>query len=181
MKNIFERMLSFLTQSIAVIFLVTPSIAYSSSLCEIDGVRFFDIADNAIDSSLGAVLSRLESSPCFDASTRELNIADKLQIMGGDKQVSKKWIVSEYDNNKKGFFVQIPNGQYSFSLPSFRGQSQIYSCQNNQVSSGVRVIEVAGTVLRVIESWSCGSAGCSYGYFFSGNAEEATESFCEKF
>jgi hypothetical protein len=112
-----------------------------------------------------------------NCNNKILPIADKVGLIGGDEEVAKEWILSDYVNRK--FFINLAVGQHYFKFPEGGLTLDKYSCPNNIASTEINVFSVPRGKLRIVESWSCGSKGCSYEYMFFESDDYNFDIYCE--
>jgi hypothetical protein len=134
-----------------------------------------EIGENGIVSAL----NKIETSKSFEKSSRQITLSNKMEMLAVNRFETTKWTVSTLSEDKNEFSLRMPIGGYSFISPFFDPiKFKVFECDDNGATSGTRIISFYTNSLAVVESWSCGSRGCSYDFLFSKNTTETNQNFC---
>ncbi len=163
---------------ICISFLLSFScMAYS--LAAHEEISLETIVSSIREAGIANTLKTIENDGIFEKKSRQIVLSNKVGVLGADRFEKVKWTTSKLSENGKEFALSIPIGGYSFISPfSEPLKFKIFECEDNGASSGIKVISFDNNSLAVIESWSCGSLGCSYDFLFSKNTTETNQHFC---
>lgn len=141
------------------------------------GISVYELAKLANKAGVEKSLTEIESSEYFNPDDRTLLVADLLESELTGETASKRWYVSRWDPERSGYSIELPNDHYLLTYPRTDPNFPKTEC-DNMASVGAYIYSL-GESRFVRETWSCGSAGCGYGFEFLEQKETDAENLCD--
>jgi len=138
---------------------------YSSASIADNSISLESLALAASTSSLTDLKELTTKSRYTEDNKTYIRISNKLYRMGSGKELFSKWIIKDLEKYK-GVKIYLPiDHTYIKPNPKFKPFA-VKSCKYNMASSGTNYIKFENGNL-LINTWSCGSLGCSYEFIFT--------------
>lgn len=138
-----------------------------------------DLVEGVARDGLKHYFEGLESKACITKDDRSIWVSELNDKSASEVENSRMWYLSPFSEKYHGFFLSLPLGEHAFRSPMKNIFEEYYDCMPGSAIVGTKVYKIPNQDARVIESWSCGTAGCEHSYIFTGKSESEQKKYCK--
>lgn len=132
------------------------------------------LATNGIE----AALTRAENYTYISDVKKLIRISNVVKEQGTNKQLTPDWSYFIQDEPGANLRISLPLRHHYIDEVSFSSYENKHECSYNLASSGIKIYANKNDTF-ISESWSCGSAGCSFTFNFSERRGRSYEELCK--